>query len=137
MIPFNDLIKAFYDRLAVSANKVSFPVYDEPPESAEMPYASIGEYIAQRDGSKSGSIWIFSPIIHLWSDEPGGEQIDSMVIEIDESIQSSAIDLAAFTTSNFRIYLNQIGEVTVTKENHDGVPLRHAVVSYQVRVSDF
>lgn len=80
-LPFDPLMQQMYDAITSDVD-VDFDVYDQPPNDASFPYASMGGYESNLEHSKDKGYFPVEITIDLWSGYQGGKEIDAMLSKI-------------------------------------------------------
>lgn len=126
----NAVQQAFYT--ALNGN-VGAPVYDEPPETTNLPYVTIGEATTTRDNRFGLTARIVSATVHVWS-RSGGDfsqtgflQGNTIAASVDAILDNARLALTGWTMVGCDMDQSQ------TLRDPDGIT-RHVVLTYRVWV---
>lgn len=125
--------RAFYAALA--GNLAGVPVYDEPPETASLPYVTIGEAVETQRNAFGRTGRKVSATIHVWTrsggdfSQGGFAQGLGIAGTIDALLDDAALDLSADGWADVSCDFQQ----SQTLRDPDGVT-RHVVLTYEVLV---
>ena len=125
--------RAFYAALA--GNLAGVPVYDEPPETASLPYVTIGEAVETQRNAFGRTGRKVSATIHVWTrsggdfSQGGFAQGLGIAGTIDALLDDAALDLSADGWADVSCDFQQ----SQTLRDPDGLT-RHVVLTYEVLV---
>ena len=126
----NAVQAAFY--AALNGN-VGAPVYDEPPETADLPYVTIGEATTTRDNRFGQTARQVLAGVHVWSrsggdfDQAGFLEGNTIAATVDGLLDGAHLSLVGWTAVGCDLDQSQ------TLRDPDGIT-RHVVLTYRVWV---
>lgn len=122
---------AVYDVLTADATLTGMVsgVYDETPESAAVPYVTIGAILQSPDDGHDRQGLDVELTLHIWSEYRGYRQAATILQEVDRLLDRAPLAVAGF--EHVSIAHNQ------TEFMRDPDPdLRHVVVRYRVWMTE-
>lgn len=94
-IPMNALQQGVYSILTEKQEGDDvFPIYDDVPEGAALPYVTIGAFTCKRTGDKVSDINYISLQLHVWSEYNGKSEVNRIADDITNILTSWPIDLS-------------------------------------------
>lgn len=123
--PLLPLQKAIYDRLKAS---LSYPVYDNVPDGAVMPYVTLGEDTAIDWSTKLENGQEITHTLHVWSDYNGMAEAKQI---IDQVIQ--AMTLSPLQVEGFFVVLARL-DMVETMRDPEGY--RHGIVRFRFKIQE-
>lgn len=121
---------AFYTTLS---GNVGVPVYDEPPETTDLPYVTIGEAVETLRNTMGRTGRKVSATIHVWarsggdSSQGGFAQGLGIAGQIDALLDNATLNLSADGWDAVACDFQQLQ----TLRDPDGIT-RHIVLTYEV-----
>lgn len=116
--------KAIYTALSA----VPMTVYDDVPENAAFPYASIGETSLTDAGNKTGNADDQYETVHVWSRAKGFKECKDMMAAVVKALSG-----AVYSEQGYGIVFVELDQLT-TLRDPDGLT-RHGVVRIKFNVT--
>lgn len=113
--------KAIYQELSA----LGYPVYDEVPDNAQMPYITIGEETADDWSTKTGQGIRSRFNVHVWSDYKGMKELKTIVDQV-----INALNYKTFTADNTTLVLVRLDTLNIVKDPEENV--RHAILRFEI-----
>ena len=126
----NAVQAAFYTLLN---GHVGAPVYDEPPETADLPYVTIGEATTTFDNRFGLTARQVVANVHVWTrsggdfNQAGFLAGNTVAAAVDALLDDASLALTGWTAVGCNL------EQTQTLRDPDGIT-RHVVLTYRVYV---
>jgi len=123
--PLLALQKAIYDRLKAS---LTYPVYDNVPDGAVMPYVTLGEDTAVDWSTKLENGQEVTHTLHIWSEYKGMMEAKQIIDQIIQAITSTPLVVEGFFVVSARV------DVVETMRDPEGY--RHGIVRFRFKIQE-
>ena len=124
-IPMNALQQGVYSILTEKQEGDDvFPVYDDVPEGASLPYVTIGAFTCKQTDNKMADIKDISLQLHIWSEYNGKSEVNRIADDITGILTAWPIDLSS---SGFEVINQDVDFFEAFPEETAGY---HGVVTF-------
>jgi hypothetical protein len=126
-IPMNALQKGIF---FILSTKQTTSVYDDVPEDAILPYATLGAFTCKQTGNKTADIYDISQQIHIWSAYEGKKEVNDIANDITAALTSWPIDLS---TDGFNTMSQDVDFFEAFPEETAGY---HGVITFVAKIQN-